>query len=390
MSNSGKAVTLFQLIPAKEFQALCDRFNIDKGVRRLTAEKQVWALVMAFILKLQTLREIEHTLGIPRSTLSDANATRDAEFFEELVKLILWKIYSRLKARKIKQAVRTLLALDSTECRIHGSLSKLKNWKAKTASKVTGAKASTKLHIVWNVDGEWIEQFCVTAGRTHDQTAAKTLKIKPNCTYVFDKAYNELGFWYSIVVKNAHFVSRLKKCSYSKWRHALILEQTQGRDGVLWEQDWRPSYPVLRKLPHIPKDFRLRHIIYRDPETKKVFDFITSDFGSPAIEIAAIYKKRWAVELLFRWMKGHLKVRTLEPRNTNAIKVQLTVAVLVQLLVALYRILKKFKGTLWECLRLIQTQWTRSALEHAMRKSSLFELFAPQTAPEPSLSLCYL
>lgn len=149
MNHIAKGTPLFQLIPAKEFRELCDRYQINKGVRKLTTQKQVWALVMAFLFKLESLREIELTLGIPHSTLSDANANRESQFFEELCRLVLWKIYARLRGRKIKQAVRTILALDSTKCWVHGSLSKLEKWKTKSCSKING-KASTKLHVIWN------------------------------------------------------------------------------------------------------------------------------------------------------------------------------------------------------------------------------------------------
>jgi hypothetical protein len=388
MKKNGKETQIFQLIPPREFRELCERFNIDKGVRKLTAQKQVWALVMAYLFKLESLREIELALGIPRSTLSDANANRDSQFFEELCRLVLWKIYSHLRGRKIKRAVRTILAMDSTECRVHGSLSKLDKWRTKSSSKA-GGKAFTKLHVIWNLNGEWIEEFRVTAGRVNDSPAAKALKIRANCTYVFDRAYNDLTFWWSIVNKGSHFVSRLKKCSYSKWRHKKLLLENEGKDGVLRDWNWKPSYPVLRRAPHVPKDFTLRHITYRDPETKKVFDFITSDFDASAESIASIYRKRWAVELLFRWLKGHLNIRVLEPRNTNAIKIQLTIAVLVQLLLQLSRMLTKFSGTLWEYLRIIRTKWTRSILNQILQFSDEFNPFVPIDAPMVATSTCY-
>lgn len=388
MRNSGKAVTLFQLIPAKEFQELCERFKIDKRVRRLTAKTQVWALVLAFILKLDSLREIEATLGIPRSSLSDACANREARFFEELCKLVLWKVHASLRGRKMKQAVRTILAMDSTECRVHGSLSKLDKWKTKTCHKVDG-KASAKLHVVWNVDGEWIEEFRVTAGRAHDAPVAKTLKIRPNCTYVFDRAYNELAFWWNIIQKGSHFVSRLKEMPRYRMRTFSLNRHCPHQTGVLWDGDWKPSFPALYKNPQIPKDFKLRHVIYRDAVSKKIFHFITSDFQASAQEIADIYKRRWAVELLFRWLKGHLKVRALEPRNTNAIRIQLTVAVLVQLLIALYRILICDSGTLWECLRKLRTAWLKAALHPLVLKTGAFDPFAPSAAPGAATTPCY-
>jgi hypothetical protein len=296
MSHIAKGASLFQLIPAKEFRELCDRFNINPGVRKLTAQKQVLALVMAYVLKLDSLREIECTLGIPRSTLRNANSNREPRFFEELCQLILWKIHTQLKARKLKQAIRTVLAMDSTECRVHGLLSKLPKWKTKTSS-MTNGKASTKLHLIWNTDSESIESFKVTAGRVNDAPVAKTLKIMPNCTYVFDRAYNELYFWWSILHKKSHFVSRLKKHSYNNWKYKKKLNEYQGKEGVLWEQIWKPSYDVLRKNQKVPKDIQFRHIVYRSPETKKIFNFITSDFNSSAEEIADTYKKRWSVEI---------------------------------------------------------------------------------------------
>jgi len=212
----------------------------------------------------------------------------------------------------------------------------------------------------------------------NDSPVAKTLKIKANCTYVFDRAYNELAYWWKIVKAEAHLVSRLKKCSYSKWRRKEILKKCQGQDGVLWDGEWKPSDSVLRKAPQVPKDFVLRRIIFRDSETKKVFDFITSDFDCPAQEIADIYKKRWAVELLFRWLKGHLKIRYLEPRNPNAIKIQLTIAILVQLLVKLYQLQFRFKGTLWDCLRFLRIALAQRGIQSL--KTLIFDPYRPKLA----------
>ena len=388
MRNSGKAITLFQLIPHREFQELCGRFKIDKRVRKLTAQKQVWALVMAFILKLDSLREVEAGLGIPRSSLSDACANREARFFEELCRLVLWKIHASLKGRKVRQAVRTILAMDSTECRVHGRLSKLDKWKTKTYSKVDG-KASTKLHVIWNINGEWIEEFRVTAGRDHDSPVAKTFKIRANCTYVFDRAYNDLSFWWGIVKSGSHLVSRLKDCTRYRSRRFSLLRKTPDAVGVLSDGIWKPTKPALHKASQVPKDFKLRQVVYRDPESKKVFDFVTSDLQASAQEIADIYKRRWAVELLFRWLKGHLKVRALEPRNTNAIRIQLTMAVLVQLLIGLYRILTRDLGTLWDCLRRLRTAWLKAALHPAVLKSGVFDLFVPSAPPGAALTPCY-
>ena len=133
--------------------------------------------------------------------------------------------------------------------------------------------------------------------------------------------------------------------------------------------------------------------MYRDPETLKIFHFVTSDFHSRAQKIADLYRKRWSVELLFRWLKGHLKVRTLDARTPNAVKVQLTLAVLVQLLIQLYRTVthNEDKLSLWECLRQIRTQWIRASLclTQTPEKSEDNFLFAISPAPGAPLRPSY-
>lgn len=96
--------------------------------------------------------------------------------------------------------------------------------------------------------------------------------------------------------------------------------------------------------------------IYKDAESNKVFHFVTSNFKMSAKTIAEIYKRRWAVELLFRWLKSHLDIRRLPTKTPNAIKTQIAVVVLVQLLLQLKKIVDQFKGTLWELLRALRTQ----------------------------------
>lgn len=368
MKNFGNGVKLFQLIPAREFQNLCDRFKINKGVRTLTAQKHVWVLILSYLCKLDSLRDIEAVFGIPKSTLSDANSVREANFFEELCRVILWKILEKVRARKVRQSIRILLAIDSTECVVHGSMIKLPKWRQKkSGSKQAGAK----LHVIWNLNGEWVEQFHITPVRVHDQPAARMLKIKANCTYVFDRAYNELDFWWAIIKRQSHFVTRLRQMPKYRSRTFSLLQQKENEVGVLWDGQWSPTKMTLWKNPQVPKNFTLRHVIYRDPETKKVFSFVTSDFNAPAQEIADIYRKRWAVELLFRWLKGHLNIRRLGCRNTNAVHVQLATAVLVELLVQLYRLIYKYTGSLWDCLRMI-----RAALTQLGTKTIFCEIFS--------------
>ena len=113
------------------------------------------------------------------------------------------------------------------------------------------------------------------------------------------------------------------------------------------------------------KKAKYRYIVYRDPLTKKVFYFVTSDKTASAQSITDTYKKRWAVELLFRWLKGHLNIRYLAPKNKNAIKVQLAMAVLLQLLLQLKKIVEGYQGTLWALLRGMRTSLIRESLANS-------------------------
>ena len=352
----GKGKSLLQLIDRKKFDELCIKWEMDKGVRSYTSWEMTCAHIMAFVLRLETLREIAETLFVPRSTFSDSNARRPSGFFQELCEVVLRDILSSTKGRKIK---RSLKALDSTECRIHGSLSRLPLWRE---GKKEWQKATAKLHVVWNVGGKWIEDFRITGNGIADNVVAKWLKISSGSTYVFDRAYNDVDLWWKIVFNKAHFVTRLKKYPVYERLEQRILRGKPDAVGVLWDGAWRPTQSTLSKHPRIPRTLKFRHIIYRDPETKRLFHFITSDKRSKAQTIADIYRKRWAVELLFRWLKGNLRIRYFATKTPNAIRIQLAIAVLIQLLTQLSRLRSGFEGTQSESIRRLRSTLAREVL----------------------------
>jgi IS4 transposase len=334
MGKLRKDRELWQFIDRKKFDLLVERWQVDKWVRTLKTWELTCALVTAMTHRLDSYREVEQTLGIPRSTFGDALVNRCHGFFEEICEMVLMSIRGRTWDRKIKRALRELLATDSTECRIHGSLFQTPGRRPKHSKK---HQALAKLHVVWNVDGGWIDDYIITGARRHDSPISHQFELQSNKMYVFDRGYNDLGFWLKIRDAGSHFVTRLKDYSVKKLIRGQRAENKKV-DGVLREGVYEPHQQSLINTG-VPKELRdtirFRYVVYRDPDTKKVFYFVTSDFESTAQEIADIYKKRWAVELLFRWMKGHLDIRYLESKNTNAVRVQLAIAVLTQLLLQL-------------------------------------------------------
>ena len=362
MKKTGKNLGLFQLIDRKIFDSLVDKWEMDKGVRQLYTWEMTCVLLSSMVARLGSYQEIEMSLGIPHSTFGDAMKRRYSGFFTELCDEILRSIQFKTRCRKIRRAIREILAIDSSDIRVHGSLFCSPGWKQKKAD---GHKAAAKIHCVWNVESEWIEQCIVTGGRTGDSPASRLLELREGCTYVFDRAYNDVNFWLDITAAGSHFVTRLKGTSIAKLRDGIEAEK-KNHDGVLYDGIYKPCAATLSKFPKEVRDeIEFRYVVYRDAQTKKVFYFVTSDRDVSAKTIAAIYKKRWAVELLFRWLKGHLNIRYLSPKNKNAIKIQLAVAVLLQLLLRLKKIFDRYDGTLWELLREIRSALTRKSIANS-------------------------
>lgn len=208
-----------------------------------------------------------------------------------------------------------------------------------------------------DVDGEWIDDFVITPGRRNDSPVSFELRLLPGKMYVFDRAYNDFNLWDKIVSIKSNFVTRLKDCPRVRYLQVKVLHQKKNKDGVLYDGRYRPT-----TKEHAKKNIKLRYIIYRDPTSQKIFHFVCSDPKISGQTIADFYKRRWAVELLFRWLKGHLDIRRLSVKTKNAVRVLLAAAVLFQLLLQLKKITDQFKGTLWDLLRAIRAATIQKSL----------------------------
>ncbi len=382
MREDRRGKSLFQLIDRKRFDALVAKWGMDKWVTDFFTWELTCALVNVMVMRLESYRDVELILGIPRSTFSDALSKRNSGFFEELCDLVLNDIRAKTADRKIKKALRSILAIDSTECRVHGSLFTEPGWKQKHTS---GHTASVKLHVVWDINGQWVDDFLITPGRRNDSPVSLLLRLQSGKTYVFDRAYNDIDFWLRVRAHRSHFVTRLKDYPRIRWLGIKVILKNENQVGVLYDGSYQLSAVLNARLKKEGKTLKLRHIIYRDPETKKIFHFVTSDLKISAQAVADIYKRRWAVELLFRWLKGHLNIRQLASRNKNAAKAQLAVAVLVKLLLQLKKITDNLTGTLWEILRSIRASMARKSLanttvpEGCRWKSALIKTYTAAT-----------
>lgn len=352
MQNFVKGLAISQVIPKKKFDELVRKWQIDKGVTKLTAKKFLEVLTLSQIFEKKTLRDVSYSYAVPKSTLDDALSKRPYGFFQDLCSLLTKELVCITKSRKDRQELRELIAVDSSVCHVHGSMaSRYVN------TSINGTRAGIKFHASYNVNYQWIEDFRVTGARKTDSTTARKFEFQEGKTYIFDRAYVDFSLWSKIDKADAKFVTRMKHYGQRIKRiHECHVDPTM--TGILYEGRWNLPDTVCYRHGLKSKAVSYRHIVYRDPESKKTFDFVTSDFDSPAIEIANIYRKRWAVELLFRWLKGHLNIRRFSFKNKNAIKIQLAVAVLLQVRNRIAMIKENFSGTNWDYLR-----WQRNILD---------------------------
>jgi hypothetical protein len=356
MNKHRKGLSLFQLIDRKKFDALVSKWEVDKGIRSFATWEMTQALICCFVLRLESFREVEGILGIPHSTFGESLQKRHFGFFQELCDMILLDLRARAEDRKVKRAIRHLLAIDATDIRVHGSLFREPGWKQKSTN---GHQAAIKLHVIWDINGQWVDDFLITPGRCGESPTSHRLTLSSGKMYVFDRAYVDYMFWKKIVKKGSHFVTRLKT---SKRRRVLEMQvsgdsESVSKVGVLIDRPYKSTAGGTKG-----GQLHLRHIVYRDPETKKFFHFVTSDLEISAEEVAGIYKQRWAVELLFRWLKGHLNIRYLPTRTPNSVQVQLAVALIVQLLLQMKKIMEQSQNTLWEILRELRMSAARRTL----------------------------
>ena len=302
---------------------------------QLSAVFSLRGLVAAFNAE----RNGHYHLGVgrfARSTLAEANARRPVAVFAELFALLSGELDRRTR----REGAEMLKLIDSTPI----PLSKLHDF-ARSNGRIHGLK----MHVAYDRDADRPYRVDVTLANVNDVTIGKTTPIEAGATYVFDKGYYDFKWWATIHAKGAVFVTRPK----TNTGFAVIAERglaaTQG-DGfsVLEDCEVKLSSKGDSKLP-----MRLRRIrIARDPASQnanpQIIEVITNDMTREAVEIAALYKARWAIELLFRWLKQHLKIRKFLGRSENAIKLQLLAAMIAFVLL---RIAAHVHGVAMQALR---------------------------------------
>jgi hypothetical protein len=322
---------LLKQIPWRVFDRLVDEHGADARVRTLTTKTQLVTLLFGQLSGAVSLREIEaamtshsarlYHLGaqeVSRSTLADANRLRSHEVFTGLFRHMAARLSPSLR-RKTGEAVRLI---DSTGVRLAGMAS---DW-ASFSNRVAGAKA----HIIYDPEAEAPLYLEVTPAKVNDITAAQAMPIEPHATYVFDLGYYYYGWWAKLHEQNCRIVTRLKKNTPL----TIIKERAVPQGSNL-------LYDRVGRLPQRLSSTRknpFQHPVREIGvalENGKSLRVVTNDLFAPAQHIADLYKRRWAIELFFRWVKQTLRIKHFLGRSENAVRIQIACALIAYLLIRL-------------------------------------------------------
>jgi hypothetical protein len=322
---------LLKHVPWDVFDHLVEAHAADRRVRRLSTKSQFVALLYGQLEGAVSLREIaagleSHTnrlyhLGVRaprRSTLGDANALRPSAVFGELFAAMMAWAHRPLR----RTLADTTYLIDSTGLRLDG---RSLDW-ARFSTKVCGIK----LHVVYDADADRPIYAAITPARVNDITAAQQMPIEPGATYVFDLAYYDYAWWARLDRAQCRIVTRLKRNT----PFAVIEELPVAADG-----------PILSdRIGHLPArqgsgrrnpfEDAVREVQVKT-ETGKVLRILSNDLDAPAEEIAELYKRRWAIELFFRWVKQVLRITRFLGTSENAVRTQIAVALIAFLLLRL-------------------------------------------------------
>jgi IS4 transposase len=344
-------------IPRGQFQTCVDHYNGDYRVRTFNCWSQFTTMMYAQLTGKASLRALEIGLQnqthhfyhvglkkVSRSTVADANQNRDWHIYEELFTTVLLRCQDVSPKHKFRFQNK-LQSFDASTIKL---CLEMFPW-----AKFRQAKGAIKLHARLDHSGQIPDFINVTTGKTHEIKVARTLKIEADSISVFDRAMIDYEWLHHIDESDAYFVTRAKdNMSYEVVRkpehHLPKLSKRARQKGIIKDQIIRI---VGNKADNIPIELRL--VTYCDPETREVYVYLTNLFHLSALTIAQIYKARWEIELFFKWIKQHLKIKTFLGTTENAVMTQIWIAVITYLLLAYIKYKNKFQSSLLTLQRLI-------------------------------------
>ena len=356
-------------LPWTSFARSVARYRGDHRVRSFTCAEQFRAMAFAQLTYRESLRDIEASLSaqpaklysmgfrspVRRSTLAEANESRDCRIYAELAERLM------IQARKLyanenlgMELDAAAYALDSTTIDLCMSLFPWAHFRT--------TKSAVKMHTLLDLSGNIPAFIRISTGDLHDVNILDVIPFEAGAYYVMDRAYLDYARLYRIHLAGAFFVTRTKS---NLDADRIYSREVDKQAGIFADQSIALNGPISSN--DYPS--HLRRIRFHDPVTGKKLVFLTNNFTLPALTICALYKSRWQVELFFKWIKQHLRIKAFFGTTENAVKTQIWIAVSIYLLVAIVKKKLDLPGSLYTSLqvlsvRLFEKMPISEALQH--------------------------
>lgn len=380
--NTGRFVLsqVLDLVHRQTLERLAHRYGAEERVRHFGCRQQLICMVFAQLTWRESLRDIEACLNaqtatryhlgfgrpVARATLAEANERRDWRLWRDLALGLVGKARRLYASEELGvELANTVYALDSTTIDLSLSLFGWADFRA--------TKAGIKLHTQLDLRGPIPTVIEITPARLHDVRWLDALVFEPGAFYVLDRAYMDFTRLACMARAGAFFVIRAKDNLRFARRGSRPANR---RDGVLSDHVGKLALADSRAAFPWP----LRKVRYFDEESRRALAFLTNHVDVPACTVARLYKMRWEVELFFRWIKQHLRIKHFYGNSANAVKSQIWIAVAVYLMVAILHKELKLPGTLYRTMQILSV--------HPFEKSPLGELLADSAGRTEATSDC--
>jgi hypothetical protein len=345
---------LLQLFPRGKFQEAVGKHKAERHARGFTCWGQFVAMLFCQLGQAKSLREIcnglmaiegklKH-LGIERapnkSTLAYANEHRPWQLYQTLFEQLLGICMAEAKGKKRFRFKNKLLSLDSTSIDLCASLF---DW-----AKFKSTKGAAKVHLLLDNEGYLPCFACITDGKSHDITVARTLKFQPGTILAMDKGYVDYGWWERLTEQGVYFVTRLKKdMQWEEVESRTVPQNSQIRKDQ-----------IIRLRPSLQHSYTmlLRVVTMWDEDKHEELQFLTNHLGLGATTIARIYKERWQIEIFFKSLKQLLRVKTFVGTSANALKTQIWTALIAVLILKYLKLKSSFGWSLSNLVALLRQQ----------------------------------
>lgn len=353
--NGGKSIfsQLTDFLPWTQFQECVARYRGDYKLKSFSCWDQFLCMAFAQLTYRESLRDIEACLRanqsklyhmgirgrVSRNTLANANSVRDWRIYADFAQVLIRQARELYRHDDFSLTLQeTVYALDTTTIDLCLSLFPWAYFRKR--------KGAVKLHTLLDLRGNIPTVIIITHGLIHDVHTLDQLAFEPGAFYLMDRAYLDFPRLHRLHLSSAFFVTRARKRFDCQRLYSAAVDRTTG---IMCDQIVTLTNPV----PRAGYPDKLRRIRYFDPQQERRLIFLTNNFTLPPLSVAELYRSRWQVELFFKWIKQHLRIRKFYGTSENALKTQIWIAISMYVLVAIVKKQLNLEGSLYRILQIL-------------------------------------